>query len=370
MLVPAAVVAASCALGGFERVQDEPAQDGGPDVEVKACKNATQPSPPAVVDAGGDNVFTVALRKIFLIKGPNGTPLGYDIDRYCTCFGDQPSCIPPTDASTICDDDAGRDQASVAIFQSFNLVGLDLSSTYSTFAEQGRWSLLYTVKDYNGLPDDDHVRVEWFVAGSYSDNNPDNPGMTPPKWDGTDHWPVTPSSYVNGDPNAGVTFSDDFAYVTGGVLVATLKSGQVTLAGLKNRLDIRLKTSVVTARVVQRPDGKFTLREGMIAGRVTVSDMFYMMSSYRDDNGNPLCTGDFAFNAVRGLICNGTDIQADFAQPQLPCDALSFAIGFEADPAQIGQPIPIQPSGPGCPCATDPVHESCSPIPVDAGCPP
>ncbi len=99
----------------------------------------------------------------------------------------------------------------------------------------------------------------------------------------------------------------------------------------------------------------------MLAARWPLAEVFHSFSTYRDNNGNPICTDNgLAYSTAKSAICSDADILVDGTQPKsAPCDALSIGLGFTAEPAILG---PIADAGagtPGCPPATDPANDSC-----------
>ena len=97
-------------------------------------------------------------------------------------------------------------------------------------------------------------------------------------------------------------------------------------------------------------------------------DIFTALSSYRSDQGQPICTDSYGYDIAKTDVCNGLDILVEESQPPtLPCDALSIDFGYTAIP--IVAPTTVVPAAtptPGCPAATDPATDSCNPSP-DAG---
>jgi hypothetical protein len=360
----AATVVAGCQLVGG--ISDELVVGGDGDGGVgpgedAGCQHAAVPRPPSP-DAGGpfgDETFVVALREILLKKAADGSDLGLDLDRYCTCQGETPSCIPPKGQPEqfACDLAAGRDNRTPTLFALIETIYQveDLSPLYTQFAEQGNWSLLLRVSDYNGEPNDNQVRVDWFSSARSN---------SLPSWDGSDLWPVLESSVLNGSIDQPRTF-DPGGYVTNGVLVFSVPEGRLDIAGPVTRMSIPLTGGSVMARIEKNPGGGYALRDGTIAGRISLADLFNMIGSFRDENGQPFCTDEAFWGATKDSLCRGVDIQTDFAEPNKPCNAVSFAAGFSAVAAQLGL---VQPWGPPtAPCSpeTDPLLDY-----MLVGCPP
>jgi hypothetical protein len=246
------------------------------------------------------------------------------------------------------------DNQAAKLFQLIELpigVGNFGSDYFSAKANDGAWSLLIEVDGYNGMPDDPVVHVSLYPSK----------GLTAPKWDGSDKWPVTAGSESVGDGGVLVpSFTSNGAYVSNNVLVATIPTSVITLAGSgPDVISITLSAGVITG-TLKSVGGVWTLRGGVIAARWSLKDVFRALSTYRDNNGQPICTGTPSYSIAKGAICNDADILVDGTQPKsAPCDALSIGLGFNADVALKG---PIADAGAvtdGCPAATDPASDSC-----------
>jgi hypothetical protein len=172
---------------------------------------------------------------------------------------------------------------------------------------------------------------------------------------------VTPQSvYLDGGALS-PSFVSDGAYVAGGMLVATMPTTQITLAGSgPDTITIRFKAGVITAKLVNQGT-MWKLQGGVVAARWATNDVFAALSSYRDNNGKPFCTDQpLVWNTIHGSICGDADILVDGTQPKsAPCDALSVGLGFTADPVILGSVSDAGTPTPGCPPATDPLTAKC-----------
>jgi hypothetical protein len=383
-LLPAAVAVASCALEGFT-VQGAAGAppDAGPDAGAgggvgagggsggdMGCERASYPKPPSDVTLSGDETFTVALRSIDFGEKASAPP-GLDIDDRCTCCCDDdgPSCLQPKES---CDYDHGVDNAAAAIFKLIGLSLVDFSSEFfSTGAEQGLWSIVLRVRGYNGLPDDDQVELAWLMSSGLDAGDA---GAGAPAWDGEDLWEITNESMVGPDggapnPAGGVEgntprFVDPLAYVTGGVLVASFPSAEMRVAGSLNSVVLRLTGGFLVARVEASPGvpGAYALADGLVVGKWRLEDVFLAISSYRSNDGLPVCTDDTAYVIGKQTICKSADVYAGTTTPTTPCDSLSLGVAFEASPARVGAIISPPGNPPGCPPETDPANDSCAPL--------
>lgn len=366
LLLPSVGLAANCALGGFNRVEltdagvpDAGTGSGGGD---DGCEHASYPPPPDVTDAGGDEEVVAAVHLVRLAEQSDGGALGVDLDNICTCFeGAGPSCTPPkdgTDNDRHCDGNGGRDNSFGGLFASLSLAlgGGDVAETFTDNVDQGLWGLLIRVEHYNGKADDDRVKLSLYVS----------PGIgtpsVPPKWDGLDEWPITPTAVELDDTNMpdldSPKYFDDNAYVSGGIVVATITNTEVLLAGTQSRFKFNVEQGGLIARIEDTPDGA-ALRDGVIMGRISTEALFEAISNFRDDNGNPLCTDSPFYGAGQSAFCVAQDMLIELGSPGQPCDALSWAMGFDADPANFGgfalPPVPAK----SCPPETDPINDNC-----------
>lgn len=362
-VMPLGVLAASCALGTFDKIEPPPPKG-------LECRHTSVPLPPDLADASngdassnGDVEFTTALRRIRLKYSADGGPLGLDLDRYCSCQGEPPSCIAPEgqDPALSCDRAEGRDNQVSDVFRIIEAVllfppeGDQLSDLYSEFANLGRWTIVVRVVGYNGLPNDDNVRVEWYPSG----------GTPSPQWDGNDTWPVVPSCVTD----AGVPlYVDNDAYVTNGNLVFAMTESPFTATNGTNRLSVLVSDGTGSARIVVDKNG-YHLADGVLAGRVKLDNLFRMVADFRNHNGAAFCAdnNNLYWQPTREIFCRGLDIQVGSPQPNKKCDAMSIAVGFDSEPAHLGNAEVVDGGGVqmDCPLGLDPYSAF-----LDAGCPP
>jgi hypothetical protein len=327
--------------------------EGGPEL----CPHAVAPSPPEQKNLGGVETFVVAWRKLLLQGNPDpgAAPIGLDLDKLCTCQGEPSSCVAPAGQPDggACDGEDGRDLASSGLL---GILGKalnkdDLGVFYSGFAEKGVWGVLLRVSGYNGEANDDEVRLEWYVSAGFG---------ALPLWDGSDAWPISSKSLMDGSMNLNEPrYVDPLAYVKDGMLVASLPEGAVVFAGGMTNLELRLTAGTLMGRIEKGANG-YSIVDGNIATRMRLADAFLMVSSFRSDEGLAFCTNDIVWTQlIRPQICRAPDIQVGAIEPNKPCDAISFGIGFDAYPAQLGNVVPVLPPAGGCPPEFDPINDSC-----------
>lgn len=394
--VAAAALAASCFVAGFELGESAVAAggaspdggDGGPSGGQSAgCAHVLPPRSPAEPDPGPDSVDLVAaVRAIDFGEDDlsNGPTIGYDLDEHCTCQGQDDSCVEPDWATADhCDGPEGRDNAAAQLFDRINLFAPDLNSvTQSESAEAGGWSLLIRVREYNGLANDDQVSLAIYPSPGL-DKDPCL-GVDPvPAWDGSDRWPVSADA-LNGWGGTGGAgsggggtggavctdagapwdvddprYADHNAYVTDWTVVANLPEAGIVLASSSAVAPLRIVAGFVTARIEQQGSG-WALREGVFAGRWGIRDFFTTLAAI-EQGGIRLCTDHPLYDPIKTAVCEYPDITAGLPGPAVPCDAISFAMGLEAEPAQLGVPWPSPATPSTCPPGTDPAEDECGP---------
>ena len=206
-----------------------PGTDGGPDAapEVSvSCPETFPPKAPSADDPSdaGSQTSVTALHTLDLgIVTDGGTPplFGYDLDDvYTCCDGGPSSCTPPI-AGAHCDENGGRDNSGGQLIS--NLAILDPTgfnaTTISQRLQQGVYSIIVQLADYNGQPNDTQV-----VAGLYAsdglDPGPDG-GVPVAKWDGSDVWSIDSAFVLSGGDSGPIVPShyDAHAYVANGTLV-------------------------------------------------------------------------------------------------------------------------------------------------------
>jgi hypothetical protein len=317
-----------------------------------AC-GKTWPDPPGGPDMGANEGFVLAIRSIDMGEGETDPP-GYDLDRTCTCFDDGgPSCVSPVQH---CDAPGGVDNGAAALI---NLITFAVgsgnfgSSYFSSTANQGGWSVLLQVGDYNGMADDPSVTLTLYPSPGL--------GGATPAWEGSDAWSVSATAVTGGDITKPLYVSPG-AYVANHVLVAAIPSVAMTISGGTQTITITISDGVLTGTLT--PVGNdWEISDGILAGRWAEPDIFAAFGSYRDNNGKPICTNlGFIYDEAKMAICNGLDIQVDSAGvTSLPCNALSLGIGFKAQSAVLGSVVKPPTPTPGCPPGTDPADDSCFP---------
>ncbi len=337
-----------------------------------ACEPRLWPQPPVGSDASSDPPIVFAMRSMTMEKG--GAPVGYDLDQNCSCSDDPESpcpcaehcdcepvpnaqnCIPPLAKRPVCDGANGVDNASLRLIKAAgSFAGLSLES-WEEKLEQGNWSVLLSVRDYNRQPNDAKVEVAFLFATEF-DGDPCNGEGSKPKWDGTDRWPVradglegttsSPSAEACGD-TLGLEldqplYVDRNAYVVDGTLVAEWPEAvMLNFSGSIGGLRVELVQSVLTARIAQdgapRPgesENTWRLRDAVLGGRWSQGAIFKAVGAIQQDSGQ-LCDQPAGILLAKSFVCPLLDVRVVPGGPTSTCDGMSFGFGFEAEQAELG----------------------------------
>ena len=379
-----------CVVDGFDLVEAGPVLGGGSGVGGTGgspsaggmggmvCGSKQWPGPPAMGDpSSGDVEVVVALRSLDFGEGDlaGGPKVGFDLDGRCSCADDGPTCVTPEPAKQSCDGPMGIDNGIAELFAAAAVFEDNFTSTYhSARAEQGAWSILVRIRGYNGEANDDQIEVAMFPSGGLGED-PCHAGG-PPAWDGSDAWPVMTTALEEplggGGSSSGAggcgsaepagysleapRYVDMAGYVIDQVMVASLPEAGISLSG--DGSGIVLTGGFLTGRLEQM-GGAWHLRDGTLAGRWPLSEVFETLGKL-GSNGMPICTDDSTYQLIRDAVCAKRDITAGLGGPTAPCDAVSFGMDFEAEPAQLGI---IYDPGDGsvgsCPPGTDPAEDTC-----------
>ncbi len=329
------------------------------------CDPVRPTAAPGVKNVGGDVEFVVAFRKVDLDEDDEAPRIGYDIDGKCSCTIDGQSCAPPSWAEAkdeVCDDPRGLDNATgIALARISDLANGGVTSILiNEGSALGQWSVLVRVKGYSGTPDDDQVEVSVY----------ETPGRAamPPAWDGTDVWPVSNTSVAPGSMNVDAPIRvDPAAYVRGGVLVARIEEFPLLFVAPTVRMPINIVAATLTAKIEPAAGGGYRLNEGTISAKWPIPAVFQALSGLRfgATAEDKLCRTDVIYLQVRGLFCSEIDILldpeamgAEGGAPQ--CNAMSFGMGFEAEPIVLGAVTdPAPPPSTMCEAGLDPIDDEC-----------
>src|SRR5204863_1414486 len=106
----------------------------------------------------------------------------------------------------------------------------------------------------------------------------------------------------------------DGAYVSDGVLVATIPSVGFRLSSAEFPFDVKLVGGVLVAPL-KGAGPSLHIENGVLAGRWTVHDFLAALSSF-ETFGSKLCKNNPIYSNVKGAICKARDILADGTSPK------------------------------------------------------
>lgn len=370
-----------------DAASNDPAIDAG-----AVCGSArwpeNRPSPEA--GTGGDIEFVVAIRRLDL--GDRQTPqglsyrtTGYDLDRDCSVEGPGggtcgPPPLPMLDRDPTAEplpssrDDGidGVDNAMGLFFaQTRDLLGYSASEGYNELIDQGYATVLARIRGYNGTDSDDNVDVAFFTPAPRLLGA--GPQPVPPVWDGSDLWPILSDNFKPKLLDGGVTFDPEqpqvvsnTAYVADGILFASVPNATLRMPSAviepPGQMVFRLSGAVVTGRPVQ-VDGRWQIQDGIVAGRWALEDVLSQLSQFPsrvDTTGKtPLCRNSADYQRWKQMLCASPDIHVSFASRADPCNALSAALGFHAEAAQLGPVFPAAQPPQRCAPEHDPATDTC-----------
>lgn len=316
-----------CFLPSYEKVEGTGGAGGAGGEEI--CPLASPPEAPSNPNPGGEVEFFVATRVVDFGDGHLSSRPGYDLDGVCACCTGCTGelCVAPM-GTTLESCDAvsglpndGRDN-NIAKYLA-GLAGTPLeelrSSAASQLADRGDWGVVLRVTQYNGDPDDGQVSVSVY-----------NSRGTPldPLWDGSDPWELRSDSLGGLGGVDDALFRADDAYVTGGVLVARFTQ-PVSLALPKNFV-LPLEGAVLQALIGKDAQDNFALQDGVLGGRVRITDALSALGGMRDSGFPVVCrdTPDYAL-LYKDPLCAHRD-ETTVSLPA-PCDAISFGMSFAAE---------------------------------------
>jgi hypothetical protein len=351
------------------------------------CVSARWPEPPAIEDpaTGPDQDLVFAIRSIDIGESQSdltsaGPKKGYDLDGVCTGLGGPSSCIVPpgTDPADYRDGPGGIDNRTAKLFASAKAFNQQISSAnYSMGANDGSWTLLVRIRDYNGTKNDGKVTVALYPSPGYSVESC-APMDAKPQWTGTDAWAVDANalgkatSGPGSDGGDGICgqkgkpgysydapkFVDTNAYVSNGTFVANLPEAALTVSNFKAGTLVKLTAGFITGTIEKAEGGGLRVTNGIFTGRWKASDMFLAFSTGLAE-GQALCTTNPVYQLIRSAICSARDIAGSLGGPTTPCDAVSFALAYQAEPAKLGAILEVPLPTSMCTKETNPEFDSC-----------
>jgi len=315
--------------------------DGGPPDAGPSC--VSRVPPPAVAGTGGDGPRRVfALRNVVFRQGGSvWNDVGYDLDETCTLTASTTTCeaggggSPSIDGFDGVDNSAGREILS-------GLVLADPSLEADARADQdlGQNAIIVVIDGWDGSDDD--AQVSAFFSQSLYGVPMGGARGDPLAWDGTDTFVPSSLDFVDGDVDRPL-IADDSAHVADRQLVMSLPSGRPTILPFTdNQMTLRLTDAVLVAEL--SADGA-SITAARLTGRWAVLDISAALTEVG------ICPGTMRRMGVDMLVESIADVRSDPSTDSMarPCDAVSLAIGFDGESAQLGAPEAPPPSMDPCP---------------------
>lgn len=338
-------------------IEDEPGVPAAPDAGP-GCDLHHPVAPGNLIATPGQLGTKFYAIRTYHVRVRDTPPLGYDLDERCTGFPDAsintPSCVSPTADQDAGDDDGGVDNAFGRLAERIPSFGVPdfAGEGFSSSADRAIQTILVQLSDYNGQPNDNNVSVGLVSvkrisrAGCDTNDVVFDPGEA--RWDGCDVWnrvDEPPDSWIEG-----ATIRTLEGYVVDNKLVARRPGMKITF-GLTGA-SLTVDGALITATIVPRDTGGIELRDGIIAGRVETGNFIQFAGRLELDPDSPICKfRTEAFLSFKETVCRLRDIRFDPAtdSKNLPCDAISFALGFDAVPVPPPDPPKAQDPPPDLP---------------------
>lgn len=304
------------------------------------------PPDPAAPEGEDGQSVTLAINKLNVGEAPNAwRSLGFNIDGKVSNGAEEGHCKPVEGAPN---PDAVRTDGNDGIDNSFGqlilpqLSGLvsDISGQANAEIADGTFTLMLDIQglgsgaSYNGL----ETR---FYGGAILDN--------PPKFDGTDEWPVVPELLNGGDiENPKIKFTDSY------VVDNTFVSGAPASVNLNLSFgDITVNLTIEKAQLsMELAPGHDGATQGIIGGVVETEALLAELRKLASSFNTEFCDPENpALKSIENSIRRASDIMADGTQnPDAECNAISLGIGFEMKPVKLGPVAPETTVEPGaCP---------------------
>jgi hypothetical protein len=180
-----------------------------------------------------------------------------------------------------------------------------------------------------------------------------------PTWSGSDIWRVSSEALADGVSPDNPKYKDDNAYVSNYTVVSSLPDLVIKMDGASGDLGLQLTAGIVMGRIEKTSDGKYKIVDGIVAARWKTSNVFSIASTI-NINDKPLCNdGNLFYGSFKKLVCGYIDIASTAGATSIVCDALSFGMSFDSEPALLGEVY--TPTFDPSPCmpGQDPGDDSC-----------
>jgi hypothetical protein len=322
--------------GGFFQVSSSASGSGG---SAPGCTPKTGAILAVTKMYFGDTNFDDSANKV------NGwKQYGFNVDGKVSTAMSVDLCQPMNNASpknVYPDGDNGIDNS---FGKNILPIFLGLSSNFSANANQqftdGDYTMIFDLQALGPSADQAPLASKIYTG---------TPLLSPPKFDGSDCWPVAPEGLAN---PADIASAKPF-FAMGTVAANHWDSGptattiplQIDADGFKLHLDIH------HARVSMNLDPDHQgAQMGQLGGVVDTAQLVAEMKKVAGAVDPSLCSGP-TIDSIAAQLEQASDILADGTQdPTKTCDGISIGIGFKATALSLGGVGPATPPQPN-PCA-------------------
>ncbi|MBX3226689.1 MAG: hypothetical protein KIT84_39290 [Labilithrix sp.] len=297
---------------------DGSSKDGDP--ETPCTPKHVHPPPPAAA-GGTDRELVFALQE--MDSTPSDRRAGLDLDGRCSCHDDlPPTCTSKTGAVT-CDpeDGTGLDNIAGTSFAALlsTTGGFNMISLANARIQNGQHGNVFRIEGYNGLDDDDDVKVTFHPSPGRGSGNVN--------FTQVQSWPIGP----------GVVATK--AYVAKRQLVALFDSIQIFF--LEDTFQpATLRHATLFGDIVD-VGGDLRLPDVQVAGRANTTELVASIGQIE----TPLGTVCYAptYESTGSSACNASDLPASPAEDgtAAACDSFSMAMRLKLIPATLGNSASI-----------------------------
>jgi hypothetical protein len=300
------------------------------------------------------------------VDGGDGGPTAPPVDeRACTSN----QFVAPFDGTQCRDNSLGRIFGlSVNSPEIGGKLGMN-ERNWNCALHRGEFATIIRVSEYNGKPDDPHVRVDNYSSTGVQ-NLPgwsclvngtirsDWQGFAP--WPPTSHWRITRRSLALNDTGTGTElppsrYGDPNAYVRGGYVIAKLPAGtelwlngeRSHAAGFRNII----YRAVTIGKLVKGSDGTWSIQQGLISGVTFPTDI---IQAFREIGYCENFCGSYNNIVSYVNIAQDALTGTDEHLPSRPCDGISMGIEFTARQVMADRSDLVDSNPVTCPNPRDP----------------
>ncbi len=251
-------------------------------------------------------------------QGPGWKQYGYDIDHQVSTGGSLHCKNPEDQWVAHSDGEDGIDNA----FGSDLVPWLpwDFSSNLDSAFAEGRTAYLARIDAIGSKPDYNPLPSFWYTGAALPN---------PPLWEGSDAWPVAPSSLEDAGNLDSAKVASPSAYLAGNVWVFMPEAAlELELPLDPTVLRLRIQRPIVTLELA--PDRQSGAR-GVIAGVLDRDEMAEEAARILAFFNAGTCSDNSLLEDARRMVRWSADILLDGSQDtDRECDAISIGLGFEA----------------------------------------